>query len=87
MWVALGRCHQQPVSGVRSRIMDSQPNLGIPVDTEGHPRISGRSHRPRQEELAMYRVFVAVIASSIAMSAAIAGTPRQQSGWVVIDTH
>jgi len=35
----------------------------------------------------MYRVFVAVIASSIAMSAAIAGTPRQQSGWVVIDTH
>ena len=35
----------------------------------------------------MYRVFVAVIASSIVMSAAIAGTVKQQSGWVVIDTH
>ena len=35
----------------------------------------------------MHRVFVVVIASSIAMSAAIAGTVRQQSGWVVIDTH
>jgi uncharacterized protein (DUF302 family) len=35
----------------------------------------------------MYRFFVAVIASSIAVSAAIAGTVRQQSGWVVIDTR
>jgi uncharacterized protein (DUF302 family) len=35
----------------------------------------------------MYRFFVAIIASSIALSAAIAGTVRQQSGWVVIDTR
>jgi len=35
----------------------------------------------------MYRFFVTVIVASIAVSAAIAGTVRQQSGWVVIDTH
>jgi uncharacterized protein (DUF302 family) len=35
----------------------------------------------------MYRIFLAVIASSIVMSAAIAGTVRQQSGWIVIDTR
>lgn len=35
----------------------------------------------------MYRVFLAVIALSIAMSPATAGTIRPQSGWVVIDTH
>jgi uncharacterized protein (DUF302 family) len=35
----------------------------------------------------MYRVFLAVIALSIAMSPATAGTIKPRSGWVVIDTH
>jgi len=35
----------------------------------------------------MRRIFMAVIASLITISAAIAGTVRQQGGWVVIDTH
>ena len=35
----------------------------------------------------MHRVFVAVVASLVAMPAAIAGTVKEQSGWVVIDTH
>ena len=35
----------------------------------------------------MYRIFVAIIASSIAMSVANAGTIKPHSGWVVIDTR
>ena len=35
----------------------------------------------------MYRVLVTVIALSIAMSAANAGTVKPQNGWVVIDTR
>jgi len=41
----LGRCQQQPVTGVRSGIMDSQPDLRIPVDPEGQRRLGRQDLR------------------------------------------
>jgi uncharacterized protein (DUF302 family) len=76
------------VVGCIEELHESGSNLAMEAlrGSEARPATRTTAEFPAQQEVTMYRAFVAFTAISIAMTAASAGTIKPQSGWVVIDT-